>query len=401
MERNAERRRAEALDRYWDAVLSGRQQDVPPDVDETPVTLIHQLQALDKTPGQEEARGRIWERLTHRSRGDLEDMSMATSRVLPSVTPAMGMNGRVDTLSGARRQLHDASARPRRMVTQFATAALVLLTLVASFVAFRGSHRGRNDDEFMPIAAVIDSSATPDPLTPTGVTAVTLVETTLPAEALPRGVTGCALDLSDIPPESESTWNVFQNVNLRYVLSGEITVRSDSAAQVLRAGSDGAWEAVSAGTAVTLAPGDGVLFLNMTTATFSNSGLIPVETLGWQLVVGGSGGPNPTPPQWRGKNVVLCPAGGVALPGTAGLLRLRQVELAPDATLPPLPTAIIQMSLASPSNAAGTPVSVFGAGTKSDGTISNRDQKMAPFYVVTLELHAADNGTPPSGSPGA
>src|SRR5215207_3251138 len=98
MERETERRRAEALDRYWDAVLSGRQQNVPPVVGETPAELIHQLQSLAKTPGLEEARGRIWERLTHRSRGELEDMSMATTRVLPSLGPAMGMNGRVDTL---------------------------------------------------------------------------------------------------------------------------------------------------------------------------------------------------------------------------------------------------------------------------------------------------------------
>jgi hypothetical protein len=283
-------------------------------------------------------------------------------------------------------------------MTPFATAALVLLTLLASFVAFRGSHPGRTDDDLMPIAALVASPAMPDPVAPSAVTAVTLVETALPAEALPSGVTGCALDLSDIPPESDTTWSVFQNVNLRYVLSGEITVRSSSAAQVLRAGSDGAWQTVSAGTAVKLAPGDAVLFLNMSTATFSNTGSVPVETLGWQLVVGGSGGPNPSPPQWRGKDNVLCPRGGIALPGTPGVLRLRQVELVPGAALPPLPTAIIQMSLRSPSNAVGTPVSVSGSGT---GTLANRDRKTAPYYVVTLEPLAADNGTPRAGSPGA
>jgi len=369
-------------------------------VGEAPTELIHQLQALAKTPGLEEAHGRIWEHLTHRSRGDLEDMSLATPRVLPSLGPAMGRNGRVDTLPGARPHPHGAPDRPRRMMTQFATAALVLLTLVASFVAFRGSHPGRTDDDFPPIAAVIDSPGTPDSLAPAGVTAVTLIETVLPAEALPREVAGCAFDRTTIPKESETTWDVFQNVNLRYVLSGEITVRSDSAAQVLRAGSDGAWEAVPAGTGVTLAPGDAVLFVNMTTATFRNTGPTPVETLGWQLVVGGSGGPNPSPPQWRGMNNVLCPRGGITLPGTAGLLQLRQVELAPEANLSPLPTAIIQLSLARPNNVAGTPVSVYGSGTKSDGTIYNRDQKSAPFYVVTLEPLGAGNGTPQAGSSG-
>jgi hypothetical protein len=146
-----------------------------------------------------------------------------------------------------------------------------------------------------------------------------------------------------------------------------------------------------------------VLFLNMTTATFRNTGPTPVETLGWQAVVGGSGGPSPLPPGWGLKDYVLCPTGGIALPGTPGLLRLRQVELAPEATLSPLPTAIIQMSLASPNNVAGTPVSVYRSrsGTESDGTITNRDQKTAPFYVVTLEPLGGETGTPQAGSPGA
>jgi hypothetical protein len=320
--------------------------------------------------------------------------SFSGPRALPALKDRGGNGGSLSAIARVR-------GRPQNPLATLATAALVLLTLLASFVAFRGSHPGRTDDDLMPIAALVASPTTPNPLAPTGVTAVTLVETTLPAEALPRGVTGCALDLSAIPPKSDTTWNVFQNVNLRYVLSGEITVRSESAAQVLRAGSNGAWQAVPAETDVTLAPGDAVLFLNMTTATFSNTGSAPVETLGWTLVVGGSGGPNPSPPEWTGENAVLCPFGGVALPGTAGVLRVRQVELAPGAALPPLPTAIIQMSLASPSNAAGTPVSVFGSGTKSDGTIYNRDQKTAPFYVVTLEPLGAENGTPQAGSPGA
>src|SRR5215217_2149902 len=374
----------------WEALVRGERADAP-----EPAAFVRDvvddLVAIDRVPPLSPTRrAQIWEDLMKSATVPHSSVTIPTSHRLAS-------NGRL----AAEPPISLLPPRPARLGPILATAALVLLTLLASFVAFRGSHPGRTDDDFPPIAAVIDSPGTPDSLAPAGVTAVTLIETALPAEALPRGVTGCALDLSAIPPQSDTTWNVFQNVNLRYVLSGEITVRSNSAAQVLRGGSDGAWEAVSAGTAVTLAPGDAVLFLNMTTATFSNSGPTPVETLGWQLVVGGSGGPNPTPPQWRGKNVVLCPAGGVALPGTPGLLRLRQVELAPDATLLPLPTAIIQMSLASPSNAAGTPVSVFGTAPKSDGTISNHYQEPAPFYVVTLEPLGGENGTPQAGSPGA
>jgi hypothetical protein len=368
----------------WEALVRGERADAT-----APAAfvrdVVEDLAAIDHVqPLSPQRRAQIWEDL-------MKSAAVSHSSVTNRSGRRLSPNGRLSTVPLPVLPL---PTRPSRLGAILATAALVLFTLLASFAAFRGSHPGRTDDDLMPIAALIDSLATPDALAPAGVTAVTLVETTLPAEALPRGVTGCALDLSAIPPESDTTWNVFQNVNLRYVLTGEITVRSNTAAQVLRAGSDGAWEAVSAGTAVTLAPGDAVLFLNMTTATFRNTGPTPVETLGWQVVVGGSGGPNPSPPQWRGISNVLCPRGGITLPGTAGLLRLRQVELAPEATLPPLPTAIIQMSLASPNNVAGTPVSVYGSGTKSDGTIYNRDQKSAPFYVVTLEPLGAENGTP-------
>jgi hypothetical protein len=368
----------------WEALVRGERADAT-----APAAfvrdVVEDLAAIDHVqPLSPQRRAQIWEDL-------MKSAAVSHSSVTNRSGRRLSPNGRLSTVPLPVLPL---PTRPSRLGAILATAALVLFTLLASFAAFRGSHPGRTDDDLMPIAALIDSLATPDALAPAGVTAVTLVETTLPAEALPRGVTGCALDLSAIPPESDTTWNVFQNVNLRYVLTGEITVRSNTAAQVLRAGSDGAWEAVSAGTAVTLAPGDAVLFLNMTTATFRNTGPTPVETLGWQVVVGGSGGPNPSPPQWRGISNVLCPRGGITLPGTAGLLRLRQVELAPEAALPPLPTAIIQMSLASPSNAAGTPVSVFGNGTESDGTITNRGQEAAPFYVVTLEPLGAENGTP-------
>jgi hypothetical protein len=368
----------------WEALVRGERADAA-----EPAAFVRDvvddLAAIDRVPPLSlTRRAQIW-----------EDMMKSASVPHSSVTIRSGRllspNGRLSTVP---LPVSPLPARLSRLGAILATAALVVFTLLASFAAFRGSHPPGSDDELMPMAAVIDSPGTPDPLAPAGVTAVTLIETVLPAEALPREVAGCAFDRTSIPKESETTWDVFQNVNLRYVLSGEITVRSESAAQVLRAGSDGAWEAVPAGTAVTLAPGDAVLFLNMTTATFSNTSPTPVETLGWQTVVGGSGGPNPSPPQWRGMNNVLCPRGGITLPGTAGLLRLRQVELAPEATLPPLPTAIIQMSLASPNNVAGTPVSVYGSGTKSDGTIYNRDQKSAPFYVVTLEPLGAENGTP-------
>ena len=96
MEREVRRRQAEALDRYWDAVVSGDEQGAFADVSERSAEIIRQLQSLGTTPDMEQARGRIWEQVTHRSRRDLEEMAMDTTGVVPGVLPAMGMNGRVD-----------------------------------------------------------------------------------------------------------------------------------------------------------------------------------------------------------------------------------------------------------------------------------------------------------------
>ena len=224
----------------WEALVRGERADAA-----EPAAFVRDvvddLAAIDRVPPLSlTRRAQIWEDM-------MKSVAVPGSPATIPTSHRLASNGRLSTVP---LPVSPLPTRPSRLGAILATAALVLLTLLASFVAFRGSHPGRTVDDLMPIAALIDSPATADPLAPTGVTAVTLVETTLPAEALPRGVTGCALDLSDIPPESETTWSVFQNVNLRYVLSGEITVRSDSAAQVLRAGSDGAWQAVSAGTAV-------------------------------------------------------------------------------------------------------------------------------------------------------
>src|SRR5687768_5303761 len=100
MEREVWRREAEALDRYWDVVVSGSEQGASPDVGETSAELIRQLKSLGTTPDMEKARERIWKHLTHRSGRDLEDMVMDTTGVMPSVLPAVGSNGRVDLRLG-------------------------------------------------------------------------------------------------------------------------------------------------------------------------------------------------------------------------------------------------------------------------------------------------------------
>src|SRR5215212_2867120 len=95
MEPEVRRRQAEALDRYWDAVVAGEEQEASPDVGETPAELIRQLQSLGSSPGMDKARGRIWEHVTNRPRHDLEEMAADATGIVPGVLPGMGKNGRV------------------------------------------------------------------------------------------------------------------------------------------------------------------------------------------------------------------------------------------------------------------------------------------------------------------
>jgi streptogramin lyase len=159
MEREVRRREAEALDRYWDAVVSGSEQDASPDVGEAPGELIRQLQSLGTTPGMEQARGRIWEQLTHRSQRDLGEMTMNDTVVLPRIEPMVGANGRVDAFPGSPSRV---VVEPRRgMMTQFATAALLIVTLVAGLVTFGPWRPGfLTPSQGQPLAAIV--IATPE-----------------------------------------------------------------------------------------------------------------------------------------------------------------------------------------------------------------------------------------------
>jgi DNA-binding beta-propeller fold protein YncE len=131
------RRREEALDRYWDAVVSGSEQDASLDASESSAELIRQLHSLGATPGMEQARERIWEQLTGRSKRDLEDMAVDTTGIAPSVLPTIGLNGRVDPRPGPGGSQGPQVVPARRwLMMQLATAALLLLTLVAGLVSF-------------------------------------------------------------------------------------------------------------------------------------------------------------------------------------------------------------------------------------------------------------------------
>src|SRR3712207_2413512 len=112
MGREAEHRRAEALDRYWDAIVAGDAIVNAPELGESRVQLIHRLQALDEAPGREAAQRRVWEHLSEQMRRDRKEPAMTTLRmdaIMPGVGPVMGRNGRIDAALPGR----DSRARHR------------------------------------------------------------------------------------------------------------------------------------------------------------------------------------------------------------------------------------------------------------------------------------------------
>ena len=380
MERD-ERRRADALDRYWDAALRGDTPPRPKEVDEVAAALVARLGERRAPPA--EARQRVRRQLIE-SAGAVKGAGQG--RALP----------RSDGAAGERTAPRWPMARPlpppgRRRRTRLATAALLLLTIALGYWAFgpdRADQPGR--------IPALDAPATPAQATPAPVAPdETLVEVEIPAGALPPGLAGAAFDDNTLRPGLRTTWTVRQDLHLRYVRTGTLTVRADGPVRVQRAGTR-TWEEIAAGAEVNLGPGDAVLLLDVATAEFANLGAGPVELVG-MILAAGTDPANPTPGEWVTRDYQLSEPGGVSLPGGPLVLRLKRVALAPEAILPRAPTAIVQFGLTAPKNAAGTPTASDVA-RRSDGSLANFGDE-ATVYVAALEATGGPPGSPaPGGS---
>jgi hypothetical protein len=378
------------MDRYWDAVFQGEPAGsdlgaLDPDL----VATVRRVHALNVAPTADPAFGsRLWEDLmrAHGVVGELHPISDAAA------------SGRAVGSPGRSVPLPFGVPRTRRRwgFAQLAAAAVLLLILGLVYLALGPGRADDGPPDTIPGAVV---SATPAPPTATpdlAVTEETLLEVEIPAAVLPPGVAGAAFDYNTLAPGLQTTWTVRQNVHLRYVLSGILTVRSDNSVRVWRGGNR-VWEEVAAGTEVELAPGDAVLLLDAATVEFANLGTVPVEIVG-MILAEGTGSANPTPPQWVTGAYDLSGAGGVSLPGGPALLRLRRFTLAADATSPAPPAALLHLGVAGPANPAGTPTPAWVV-KQPDGSFDNFFGGEAVVYVVTLEATGATAGSPAAGSP--
>jgi hypothetical protein len=269
-----------------------------------------------------------------------------------------------------------------------ATAALVLLTLGASYVAFQQSHTNRESGQPASIPALV-APATPPASRP----AEELLDLPIPDEMIPRGdALGSGLGHETIPPGTTATWDL-PALHVDYVISGTFTVRSTRPTQVVRAGGGGKPESVRSGTEATLGPGDAMVAPRETTSDYANSGPAAAEILTWSMHEGASSTISSPPNEWVSHDVDTSPQPPLS-PG-AGRLRLRRIELAPKEELAPPPDTL-QFAVTLPENAAGTPTpgSIEHRVSRSGAAIRNFGSEPTTVYVFTLEPAAAGAAPP-------
>ena len=377
------------LARFWDDLAAGHDLDSDA-IDPTLAEAVRRLHTAQDVDGADPAfTKRLLEELMHAPAMALPDNGIAG--------PLPNSNGR--PIRAAWGPAVRAPARPRKRPSRafppFAVAALLLLALGLGYVALDPFGGGPDRPSSIPAAYAPEATPTPEP------TDELLLEITLPAEALPRGEHfSSGFAHYSIPPGARGTWtpNCCTGPMVEYVLSGAYTVRAEAVIDIVRAG--GVVEEVPAGTEVALGPGDALLSRVETVVEAANTGEMPVELLSWVLVEDPTNAFNGhLLPGWWENDIdvrdVRDQPPGVSVPAGSAAVRLRRVELAPDAVIPAPPSGGTSFAVILRENAAGTPTRAVLIGPQSDGTIRSLGQVAATVYVLTLEpADAGESGSP-------
>jgi hypothetical protein len=394
-----------ALDRYLDQVLQGDLDGASPqEVDAGVAAIVRRLAALNTAP-KAEARfaDDLLDHLIGASDAPNQNESeapMPRSVVLgkaglfalsskPSALPQPRW-GR--TRIGSRPALPAIRPWWRGISGPVVTAALVVLVLTAGL--FAGGPLRPNREATAPagIFAVLMAPATPGP---EEVAREVLVETTVPAEALPTGENRL-LEIwqETIHPGVTATFPAERLVCcpgplVDHVLVGELTVRVEGPLRVARAGTattPGPVEEVAPGTDVVLRAGDTALYDQALPVEYANHGIEPVQLIGGGLFIG------------RG---VLRPSGLIVnnvnylrplppLPAGPVTFVLERMTLPPSATLPGPPTGVLRIVTSGPK--------VAYLPKAADGSVTNLVREPIEAYALTLLPGGSQAGTPEATS---
>jgi hypothetical protein len=371
----ADRREELEIDRVWNDLVMGRPGALGDALDPSAVEVMRAFQAMAATPPPATSRGHVdqtvlaaIERTASERRQEATVNQLGSLALSPS---SFGRNGAAESV------LHRTIEVRRRigwsgMATQVATAALVLLTLVASIAVFRS--RGGDQEErhlVAPVASPIATAADGSEL---------LFTTRLDPDTLAEQI-DVDIARGRISPGGSAElvagdhWTEFSGVAVEYVLAGQLTLRSQAPIQVTRAGADRV-EEIPAGAETVLDPGDAAVMAFDQPRTYGNSGDGPVELLQAKVAAAGWNPP-------------------VALSGIQDLTGIESGPF-PSAELPAGP---LELSLRQVTLGAGTPIPSEENTRSPDGLVLSTAMREAPgmgtptvpetqlrrVYILTLE----------------
>jgi hypothetical protein len=291
----AERREESEIDRVWNDLVMGRPGAPGDFLDPSAVEVMRAFQAMATTPPPATSRGHVDQTvLAAIERMASERRQEATVDQLGSLAlphSSFGRNGAAESV------LHRTIEARRRagwsgMAAQVATAALVLLTLVASIAVF--ASRGRDQEERHLVAPVASPTATA--ADGSQLLFTTLLDRDTLAEQIEVDIArGRISPGGSAEVATDDHWTEFPGVAVEYVLAGQLTLRSQAPMQLTRAAADRA-EEIPADSEVVLGPGDVAAIAFDQPRIYTNSGDEPVELLlakvaaaGWNPPVALSG----------------------------------------------------------------------------------------------------------------
>ncbi|MBA2598488.1 MAG: zf-HC2 domain-containing protein [Chloroflexia bacterium] len=235
------------------------------------------------------------------------------------------------------------------------------------------------------------ASSTPDVLSEE-----TLLQLSLPAEAVPQGDDLMSeIGLASVRPGARTEWTPGEDVassgiRVGYVLKGTLSLRAGTDVQLVRAGSM-VRESVAADTDVLLAAGDSWIAPSATAFAATSDSVRSTEVVYFVLT---SAPKYDLPGSWTFLDYEWVPE--LTVPPGAKMLRLRRVELAVNGRRPAPPDGL-QFGTTAPVNVAGTPVSVVSAAVgrlPADGTLVNVGKQVITVYAITLDPSEPGEGTP-------
>lgn len=371
MERD-ERRRADALDWYWDAVLRGETPARPPHVANEVAVVIAHLGERHVSPrhmrAQERGRARIFARTRNR-----EDAMDTRSFLLPAVA--------VNTLPAPSWSEVQPVSRPRLWWSaQLATALLLLLTLGLGYLTLRP---GRSIPEGLAGVPAIVAMSTP---------ATEPALTTVFASTLPAGEFLAAANLDFVvwrmaidPGVRVPNQGELQGMQITHVLEGELALRTEGMLQVFRVASVATNAAeVSPGTEVVLHAGDTAVYPFAQSVEYANPGTTPVQIVSGGLFAGQSAW---IPDEFTLKDYNEASSKS-RLPSGPIEVTLVQATLPPKGEVPAPPAGALVLEVGASGDA--------DVAQRMDGSLRNIGPRETTIYVLTLTPTGAGSGTPTS-----